>query len=102
MHCQVGRDRTGLLSALLLSALGVPLDQIDADYALSRDRLVPLYDIMAREEEDEVIRARLVAENVSDPGTLPTALEGLKVDEYLARGGVTPEDIEALRARMLE
>jgi hypothetical protein len=35
MHCQVGRDRTGVLAALLLGLLGVGDDVIAADYALS-------------------------------------------------------------------
>src|SRR5665213_3119175 len=34
-HCTAGKDRTGLLSALVLSLLGVPEDTVVADYALS-------------------------------------------------------------------
>jgi hypothetical protein len=34
-HCQAGRDRTGLLSALLLKSLGVADDEIIADYVAS-------------------------------------------------------------------
>ncbi len=34
-HCAVGKDRTGLLTALLLGVLGVPDDVIVADYARS-------------------------------------------------------------------
>lgn len=34
-HCVVGKDRTGLLTALLLGALGVPDDVIVEDYARS-------------------------------------------------------------------
>jgi protein-tyrosine phosphatase len=38
-HCSAGQDRTGVASALVLSALGVPRDVILADYQLStRDR----------------------------------------------------------------
>lgn len=32
-HCVAGKDRTGVLAALLLSALGVPREEIVADYA---------------------------------------------------------------------
>jgi protein-tyrosine phosphatase len=35
-HCAAGKDRTGLLAALLLGALGVADDVIVADYALTR------------------------------------------------------------------
>ncbi|MEV6275503.1 tyrosine-protein phosphatase [Nocardia sp. NPDC051832] len=34
-HCASGKDRTGLIAALLLSALDVPEDQILADFALT-------------------------------------------------------------------
>ena len=35
-HCAAGKDRTGLLAALVLGALGVPDDVIVADYALTQ------------------------------------------------------------------
>jgi len=36
-HCTSGRDRTGFATAMLLTALGVPLAAIEADYQLSND-----------------------------------------------------------------
>lgn len=35
VHCGAGRDRTGMISALLLANAGVPADDIFADYAAS-------------------------------------------------------------------
>jgi protein-tyrosine phosphatase len=34
-HCTAGKDRTGVFSAILLRVLGVPMDTIVADYALT-------------------------------------------------------------------
>jgi hypothetical protein len=34
-HCTAGKDRTGLLAALLLSAIGVRREHVLADYALT-------------------------------------------------------------------
>jgi protein-tyrosine phosphatase len=34
-HCAAGKDRTGLMAGILLSGLGVPDEQVIADYALS-------------------------------------------------------------------
>jgi protein tyrosine/serine phosphatase len=38
-HCSAGKDRTGVLSALLLDCLGVDRDVIVSDYMLTRTRL---------------------------------------------------------------
>ena len=35
VHCVAGKDRTGLVVALIQAALGVPRDSIIAEYALS-------------------------------------------------------------------
>jgi protein-tyrosine phosphatase len=41
-HCTAGKDRTGLLSALVLSLLGVPEETVVADYALSGEAMTRL------------------------------------------------------------
>jgi protein-tyrosine phosphatase len=40
-HCSVGKDRTGIVAALLLSALGAPREVIVDDYALTRQYFDP-------------------------------------------------------------
>jgi protein tyrosine/serine phosphatase len=40
IHCAAGKDRTGILSAVLLGLLGVPDEDIVADYALSGGAMV--------------------------------------------------------------
>jgi protein-tyrosine phosphatase len=40
-HCAAGKDRTGILTALLLSCLGVPDQSIVADYQLSDLSIAP-------------------------------------------------------------
>jgi protein-tyrosine phosphatase len=52
-HCAGGRDRTGIVAALILSAAGVSREDIVADYLASNDHLVPL---MARMRDDYVSR----------------------------------------------
>jgi protein-tyrosine phosphatase len=41
IHCTQGKDRTGLLVALILLLLDVPLDAITYDYCLSESELLP-------------------------------------------------------------
>jgi Protein tyrosine/serine phosphatase len=42
VHCFVGKDRTGLITALALRATGVPVETIADDYALSEALTIAL------------------------------------------------------------
>jgi protein-tyrosine phosphatase len=42
-HCTTGKDRTGIVSALLLGICGVSDEDIEADYCLSQCYLNPVY-----------------------------------------------------------
>lgn len=46
-NCSAGQDRTGIASAILLSALGVPRDVITRDYLLSTQYRHPEYEMPA-------------------------------------------------------
>ncbi len=41
-HCAVGKDRTGIVSALLLDLVGVPVEVIAEDYALTTPQIAPM------------------------------------------------------------
>ncbi|KZF24667.1 tyrosine/serine protein phosphatase-like protein [Xylona heveae TC161] len=41
VHCTQGKDRTGLIIALTLFLLGVPIDAVSHDYVLSESELLP-------------------------------------------------------------
>jgi protein-tyrosine phosphatase len=62
VHCAGGKDRTGLVSALLLRNAGVGIDDIAADYQLAEERLAALRDAYvaaATDEADRELRVRL-------------------------------------------
>lgn len=46
LHCTAGKDRTGVLCAIILSLLGVPDSLIAKDYALTDVGLGPLRDML--------------------------------------------------------
>lgn len=53
VHCKVGKDRTGLVIALLLAAAGVPHATIAVDYASSGRNLEPMLpELMAAAQRD--------------------------------------------------
>lgn len=49
IHCTQGKDRTGIVSALILSIAGVPEDIIVNDYAKTQKALAPIYEDMLEE-----------------------------------------------------
>jgi protein-tyrosine phosphatase len=104
VHCQVGKDRTGLVIALVLSALDVPTNEIVADYTLSHARLKLLYADHAHKGE---LAATLAMSGISGGGVaraeaMMRVLDGLDVDRYLTNAGLATDDLDALRQRLLE
>lgn len=100
VHCNVGKDRTGLTIALLLALAGVPTETIVADYILSAGYLQPLYDARRAAGIDEVQAAWL-----SKPETMHALLDHLErahggAERYFLAAGLTPEEIERVRARL--
>jgi protein-tyrosine phosphatase len=85
-HCIRGNDRTGIIALLLLALGGVTSDDIIADYELSPDP-----------ERDELLRG----EHASVRDAIIGALTGLDIDSYLRMGGVSQDDIAAVRKRLL-
>lgn len=49
VHCTQGKDRTGIIVALVLMVLGVSVEAIDYDYRLSDEALAPEREARLRE-----------------------------------------------------
>ena len=47
-HCSAGKDRTGIITALILGLAGVDDDTISKEYALTEEGLGPLKEIMMK------------------------------------------------------
>ena len=100
-HCLRGRDRTGLISVLLLALAGVESQAIADDYSASTEQLRPLLTRLDRLREEERIRERLARANTTASTALLATLDTLAIDAYLRAAGLRDEDLAALRARLL-
>lgn len=106
VHCVGGKDRTGLVSALLLRLCRVPVGSIDADYAATEANLREHHAAWITSAPDEPERARRVRIAASPAGTMVRVLGALErrhgsVDSYLAEAGVDDRTRRRLRGRLL-
>jgi protein-tyrosine phosphatase len=101
IHCQAGRDRTGLVVASILSLVEAGDDSIIDDYARSEGCLRPLYQRWADEAEDQAERARILRSNHACPETMAAVLAGIDLTDHLRANGVTQQDVECLQARLV-
>ena len=106
-HCAAGKDRTGVVSAVLLGLLGVPDAVIVADYAATKENLDAIVErLMATEGYYEMLSALPPDTMHAEPETMVGFLSRLReaygsMDEYARSAGVSDEAIDALRARLL-
>ncbi len=105
-HCAAGKDRTGLIAALLLGVLGVDDEQIVADYVLTADAVVP---IMSRLMLVGPYAELLADSDITTQTPVPETMQGL-LGWLAARGGptswlldhgITAVEIAAFRETML-
>ena len=107
INCFAGKDRTGLTSALILGALGVPDDVIVADYALSEPHMrrhMRIHDQSADgPDEDVALPSWLEASAVTMEATL-RAIRGewRSVPGYLASIGIPANDLRRIHDALVE
>jgi protein-tyrosine phosphatase len=105
VHCVGGRDRTGLVSALILRLAGVSVEDVASDYAESEERLAESHALWVAEAPDEEERTRRLVFAQAPAGVMEDVLRELEsrhgsVGEYLVAAGVSPETLRALRTRL--
>jgi len=107
VHCFAGKDRTGLVCAMLLRLVGVGIDDIAADYGLSGGNIRPIIEPWADAAPDEHERALRLRVGSSPPQVMADVLGDLErrysgVDAYLLAAGVTAETLDRVRGRLVD
>jgi protein-tyrosine phosphatase len=104
--CAAGKDRTGVLAALVLALLGVHEDDVVADYAIT-DAVAPAIIERADRELYEHAWASLPPEaRGAPPRVMRSMLAAMarrhgSVASFVASLGVEPDVVAGLRARLL-
>ena len=108
-HCAGGKDRTGIISALLLGIAGVPGDIIAEDYALSARYLLDRY--FAEQAPPESNPGNFTWEDYQrvhcPPDAMTKVLEDLNgryggIEPYVRTTGLSSGQIESIRAALVE
>ncbi len=103
VHCAAGKDRTGVLVALVLDAVGVERDAVVADYALSGERIEALFrrwttasgEPMPADLTPHLPRAEAMAEVLAHLDAEHGGAAG-----WLRAHGLEEESLTQLRARL--
>ena len=106
VHCLGGKDRTGLVVALLLRLAGVDHEAIASDYGLSEQNLLGLTRDWIDSAEDEAERERRLRISRTPPEAMSAVLAELErrygsVRSYLEAAGVDAAALDAATARLV-
>jgi hypothetical protein len=97
VHCVAGKDRTGMVSALTLSLLGVDDETIGADYALSETS-----EAAFRASRGEQPKHYMISPAAAMTGFLDELRAGYgSIEAYAKSIGVTEDHAAAMRAHLL-
>jgi protein-tyrosine phosphatase len=107
-YCAAGKDRTGVVSAVVLGVLGVREELIVADYAASQEKLDAIIGRLLATESYRGMLAMLPEDTQhAEPETMISLLDRLRerygsVLDYALAAGVSERSVERLRDRLLE
>jgi protein tyrosine/serine phosphatase len=106
VHCAAGKDRTGVVVALALCAVGVRPDAVAADYAATGERLELLLARLRRSATYAPdVDSQPAGSHRPQAGTMTAFLAQLAAryggaTEWLAGHGFGPDDMRRLQARL--
>ena len=106
VHCAAGKDRTGVVVALALTAADVRPEAIVADYMATADRIEEIIERLRRSKTyAEDVSSRPVRAHLPRPETMRAFLEQLDVrygglPRWLVGHGFADDELSRLRAKL--
>ena len=107
-HCAAGKDRTGVISAILLGLLGVCDEVIVADYAATQQQLDAIIErLLSTEGYQEMLEVLPEDTMTAEPETMISLLDQIRsaygsMEGYAREIGLDDAVLAALRGRFLE
>jgi protein-tyrosine phosphatase len=107
-HCAAGKDRTGVISAIVLGIAGVPDEVIVADYAATKENLDAIIERLMATRSYRTVLANLPPDTLhAEAETMVAFLERIRAEYggmrgYARAAGLAPDALEALVSRLVE
>ncbi|WBQ05931.1 tyrosine-protein phosphatase [Kribbella sp. CA-293567] len=101
VHCKAGRDRTGMIVAMLLTLAGTPVAEILDDYELAVRTMNAYYAENPEAGETALSESALELHCADACLAMVAFLGSTDVAGYLTNSGLTFEQLERLRERLL-
>lgn len=107
VHCAAGKDRTGVVVAVALSAVGVPAEAVVADYAATGERTDAIIERLGRSPTYmSDINSKPAKSHQPRPQTMTAFLEQVAIRyggviSWLASHGFGADDLRLLRAKLV-
>ncbi len=101
-HCSAGKDRTGILSAILLRLLNAEDEDIIADYETSYTFNHRGINLLAREMPEFKRLEPLLRSDAENMDRLLQVFNRINLPAFLLQHGITEEEFTQLRAEVLE
>lgn len=107
-HCAAGKDRTGVVAAIVLTLLGVDDEAIVADYTATRERLDAVLEHLRASTGYRTMLDALPPDTLhAEPDTMRSFLQRFRAawgdaTRYASAAGVDAATLDRLRARLLE
>ena len=100
VHCAGGKDRTGLVTLVLLTLAEAAPEEIIADYLLSFDRLKHVFDALGVRDQLTVVKETLASYGTTIEASLTSTVTSLKMPDFLLQNGLSDTELAALRGRL--
>ncbi|MCR2803528.1 tyrosine-protein phosphatase [Paenibacillus soyae] len=106
-HCAAGKDRTGVVAALLLDLAGVERSVIVADYAETEANLAPIMDEIRQDRPEQIPAEMYELFLGSAPSNMEQMLDHLHgkfggAERYFAQIGLSGDQVAALKRMLLQ
>jgi protein-tyrosine phosphatase len=100
-HCASGKDRTGLLSLVLLALAGATPDEIIADYLVTYERMRQRFEELGVGDQLASTRKLVATFGTTIEESLASTVTSLRMPDFLLDHGLSDAELATLRSRLL-